>query len=100
MQPARVTTTSAAAAYRRPSVISAIATIRWVSARRMRESISMRSSGAGNSKTAMSGTGLVSENNRIERTNGPGAKGPSTTMRIGTAKPLSASRGSSRRKRS
>ena len=44
--------------------------------------------------------GFASEKSRIERTNGPGANGPSTVTRIGTAKPLSASRGRSRRTRS
>jgi len=85
--------TSVAIAYTRPSVISATATTCCVPARRMRDSISTRSTGTGNSNAAMSGTGFVSENRRTDLTNGPGANGPSTVTRMGTAKPLSAMAG-------
>ncbi len=84
MQPASVTTTSAAVAYSAPSDNSATTTICCVPARRMRASTSTRSTARGNSNTARSGTGFVSANTRSARTVGPGANGPGTTMRIGT----------------
>ena len=47
-----------------------------------------------------SGTGFLSEKRRMELPVGPGANGPSTLTFIGTARPLSARRGSSRCTRS
>ena len=95
MQPASVTTTSVAAAYSVPSLISATATMLLrageADARVDLDALDRRPE---TRTTAMSGTGLTSEKRRIARTYGPGANGPSTTIRIGTAWPLSASRGS------
>src|SRR5438270_2353289 len=93
-----VTTTSATAAKSAPSLITASATTRWLPASRTRESISTFGGGEGNSNTAISGTGLTSEYRWIDLSTEPGANGPAIVSRIGTACPLSASAGSSRRR--